>query len=161
MPWQLQSSTAWLGYTPSSGADSARVMVAPVTTSLSPGLYTGRVEMTAVPGVSPSGIVVLYKITSRTGVGDVAVPANAMLGQNYPNPASGYTTIPIVVPSRCRMEVALYDVYGRRVTVLHDGMMEAGSVSLPFDASALAAGMYFVKLVDAGRIETKVLVVRR
>jgi hypothetical protein len=161
MPWQLGSSTAWLGYQPASGVDSARIAIAPTTTALTPGNYSGRIDITAVPGVSPVGIVVLYEITTKTGMDDIPVASISMLGQNYPNPASGFTTIPLSLPARGAVQLALYDVYGRRVALLHEGMLEAGQSSLRFDASALAAGMYFVKLVTAGGIETRVMVVGR
>jgi hypothetical protein len=40
----------------------------------------------------------------------------------------------------------LYDILGREIKVLVDGMTEAGSHEVSLDASQLASGMYMYKL---------------
>ena len=117
--------------------------------------------MTAVPGVSPVGVRIVYDITTQTALDHVAAPATAMLGQNYPNPTEGMTSIPVLLPNRNRCQLSLYDLYGRRVAVLHDGMLDAGMLVFRFDARTLAPGMYFVSFAAAGRTETRMMFVVR
>jgi hypothetical protein len=46
--------------------------------------------------------------------------------------------------------VAVYDVLGREVAVLHDGLTSAQEETVTFDASALPAGLYIVRLEAEG-----------
>jgi len=45
----------------------------------------------------------------------------------------------------------LYDVLGREVAVLMEGMQSAGVRRVSFDGGGLASGMYFARL-DAGSV---------
>ncbi|MBL0176802.1 MAG: T9SS type A sorting domain-containing protein [Ignavibacteria bacterium] len=161
MPWQLQSSTAWIDWQPSSGTDSARVMVVPNTTALPEGSHAGRIDMTAVPGVSPVGVRVVYDITTKTGMDDIAVPLASMLGQNYPNPAGGYTTITATLERQSKARLLLYDAYGRLVAVVHDGELPAGRSSFQIDTRVLPSGMYWYSLVAGGRTEARMMMVMK
>ncbi len=52
---------------------------------------------------------------------------------------------------------ACYDLLGREVAVLKDGLVEAGTYRVTFDGNALASGIYFARL-DAGKFsQTKKL----
>ena len=159
MPWRLQSSTAWIDWQPSIGADSTRVMVVPNTTALPEGSHAGRIDMTALPGVSPLGIHVVYDITTKTGMDDVAAPAATMLGQNYPNPAAGYTTITAMLDRQSKARMLLYDAYGRLVAVVHDGELPEGRSSFQIDTKLLPSGMYWYSLVAGGRTEARMMMV--
>jgi hypothetical protein len=51
----------------------------------------------------------------------------------------------------------MFDILGREVAVMKDGMIEAGSHRVIFDGSNLASGIYFARL-DAGEFsQTKKL----
>ena len=51
------------------------------------------------------------------------------------------------------MEV--YDVLGRRVAVLHDGVLGAGPHALAFEASAFPAGLYIVRATAGVSVATQ------
>jgi hypothetical protein len=70
-----------------------------------------------------------------------------VLEQNHPNPATGLTTIALNLPSDGPVELAVYDLSGRRVTTLVSGEMTAGRHEVEFDAAVLPAGVYFYRLV--------------
>ena len=59
-------------------------------------------------------------------------PAARTLGLTlFPNPASkAGTTIVFEVPARQRVRVGIYDVRGRLVTLLQDGVLDDGRVQL-------------------------------
>ncbi|MCE5248749.1 T9SS type A sorting domain-containing protein [bacterium] len=63
-----------------------------------------------------------------------------------PNPFNPSTTIGFTLPERMNATVAVYNVAGQRVTVLHDGFLDAGSHSLVWNATGQAAGVYFCRL---------------
>jgi hypothetical protein len=88
-------------------------------------------------------------------------PTSLTLSQNYPNPFTTHTTIPysIAGSGAQQLRIELYDAMGRRVATLYDGTASAGEHVLPFDASGLVPGMYFVRLVTGGRMEVRKMVV--
>jgi photosystem II stability/assembly factor-like uncharacterized protein len=66
-----------------------------------------------------------------------------------PNPFNPSTTIAFNLPNSARISLRVFDLLGREVSVLKDGMMEAGTHRVMFDGSSLATGIYFARL-DAG-----------
>ena len=76
----------------------------------------------------------------------VAVPEVGSLSAAYPNPFRGATRLTLAVPSGQRVEVALYDVLGRRVAVLHDGPLTAGAHQIVVEAQGLPSGVYVVRV---------------
>lgn len=80
---------------------------------------------------------------------------------NYPNPFEHTTTLAFRIPSATRVRLALYDLLGRRVAVLADGPMAAGTHRLPFDAGSLPAGLYVYRLETPGFTRTRAMVLTR
>lgn len=89
--------------------------------------------------------------------------ANAFeLGQNYPNPFTGATTLAFSLAREAEVTLAVYNVLGQRVAVLADrDAYPPGAHLVEFDASGLASGIYLYKL-EAGDFSTskQMLVVR-
>jgi flagellar hook assembly protein FlgD len=74
------------------------------------------------------------------------------LYQNVPNPFNPTTQIRYYLPERSRVRLAVYDVKGRRVATLVDGVKSAGyhnQVWAGRDDNGLesASGVYFYRLV--------------
>jgi len=70
-----------------------------------------------------------------------------LLSPNYPNPFNSVTVIrwQLAVPSETLLEI--YDSRGQKITTLLSGPQPAGYHALEFDASWLASGIYFCRLV--------------
>ncbi|MGM0737853.1 MAG: T9SS type A sorting domain-containing protein [Bacteroidota bacterium] len=81
-------------------------------------------------------------------------PAQFTLMSNYPNPFNTEAVIPFSLDRHGPVRLAVYDLLGRRVALLVDGTLEAGSHRVRFDASDLAGGMYVYRLESAGRVLT-------
>ena len=75
-----------------------------------------------------------------------AVPAEFALGQPFPNPAPGSARVPYAVPEAGPVTVDVWDLLGRRVAVLADGVTEAGTHEAVVSAGSLAAGTYVVRM---------------
>ncbi|MEM8556795.1 MAG: T9SS type A sorting domain-containing protein [Bacteroidota bacterium] len=73
---------------------------------------------------------------------DTGMPGTLTLDGNYPNPFSGETTLRYGLPESATVSVAVYDVLGREVLVVQDGLQQAGWYTLSVDAAWLPAGVY-------------------
>jgi hypothetical protein len=66
-------------------------------------------------------------------IGKIQIISNAPnqfhLYQNYPNPFNALTTIRFDIPEACQVEIAIYDITGRLVSMLSNESKHAGSYS--------------------------------
>src|SRR5690606_28956450 len=63
----------------------------------------------------------------------------------WPSPARHAAAVALVLPVSSEVRLALFDVLGRRLVVLHGGPRGAGKHRLRFDAAWLPAGVYLVE----------------
>jgi hypothetical protein len=69
-----------------------------------------------------------------------------MLLPNYPNPFNPSTTISYHLTQSSFVKLTVFDILGREIATLVNGMVESGLHQAVFDASKLSSGMYFYKL---------------
>ncbi len=74
------------------------------------------------------------------------VPEAYVLEANYPNPFNPQTTIRFSVPESAQVTLVVYDVLGRQVQVLVDGVRQAGTYEAVFEAGDLPSGTYLYRL---------------
>ncbi len=74
------------------------------------------------------------------------VPSSISLSGNYPNPFNPTTTIEFTLDRAQQVRLAVYDLTGREIAVLVDGMQQAGTFRATFEAAGLASGMYLYRL---------------
>ena len=86
---------------------------------------------------------------SEASADEAVVPERFALGANYPNPFNPSTVITYDLPEARAVTLTVYDVLGRRVARLDEGVRAAGRHRLRFDASRLSAGVY-VYAIEAG-----------
>ncbi len=84
------------------------------------------------------------------------------LAQNYPNPFADRTTIQFTVATPDRVRVEIFDLLGRRVTVLVDGVSLPGMGVLEWDGRSsggrrVAPGTYLYRLTSSGATRTRAL----
>lgn len=80
------------------------------------------------------------------------IPFVYSLSQNYPNPFNPSTTIEYALPSASKVRLAVFDVLGRNVATLYDGVQEAGYQRLRWDAP-ISTGVYFYS-IDATSLQS-------
>jgi Secretion system C-terminal sorting domain len=76
---------------------------------------------------------------------------------NYPNPFNPSTTIKFEMPRTSLVNLTVYDILGRQVSVLVNERRDAGVHEVKFDGSNLASGVYFYRLQTGGFVNTKKL----
>ena len=69
-----------------------------------------------------------------------------ILHPSYPNPFNPETVISFELPVASFVELVVYDIQGREVARLVDGLQPAGVYEAVFDGSQLASGVYFARL---------------
>ena len=107
--------------------------------SLEPGMFH---VFTSAPVFTPEAGL----ITVGTEAADGGVPDAYTLAPNYPNPFNPATAITYAVPTAGRVRLAVYDLLGREVAVLVDGLRQPGTHTATFDAGDLASGTYLYRL---------------
>lgn len=86
------------------------------------------------------------------------IPSLYSLSQNYPNPFNPTTKIDFSIPENSLVTLKVYDILGKQVGVLVNKEFTAGSYTVDFNASSLAAGVYFYTLNAGDFTDTKKLV---
>lgn len=80
------------------------------------------------------------------------------LGQPYPNPSAGSVNLPLTLDRPAESTVRVYDLLGRKIAVLHDGLTPAGSTSIRW-AADVPAGTYIAVAETTGQVLTRRIVV--
>ena len=73
---------------------------------------------------------------------------------NYPNPFNPTTVIGYQLPVSSVVQLSVYDILGREVSVLVNGEMSAGTHQATFDGRNLASGIYLYRLQVNGQVLT-------
>jgi len=85
-------------------------------------------------------------------------PEEFLLKQNYPNPFNPTTVINYQLPNSSDVKLEVFDMLGRRVSVLVEGNQSAGTYSVEFDASSLSSGVYLYRLQTNENVQTRQMV---
>ncbi|HLT48159.1 MAG TPA: T9SS type A sorting domain-containing protein, partial [Rubricoccaceae bacterium] len=73
----------------------------------------------------------------------------------HPNPIRGSAAVTLTLARPSEVEVAVYDVLGRRVAVLASERLSAGRHTLALEAGQLPAGVYVVRVEAGGVVRTR------
>jgi len=82
-------------------------------------------------------------------------PGRIELHQNYPNPFNPSTVISFSVPEVTDAELAVHDILGRKLQILVNGRVQAGTHDITFEASDLSSGVYIYTLRTGGQMLTR------
>ncbi|MFH1011933.1 MAG: T9SS type A sorting domain-containing protein, partial [bacterium] len=83
---------------------------------------------------------------SLAGPEALPLPQTAALRQNYPNPFNITTRITFDLPAAGPVTLKVYDLLGREVATLVNGMNAPGHHSVLFDGSNLPSGIYLYRI---------------
>jgi hypothetical protein len=100
-------------------------------------------------------VLELSKIPTSVEQRNQNVISDYVLHQNYPNPFNPATNISYALKSNGKVRLSVYDVMGREVAVLVDGIQSAGNHEVQFSGANLTSGIYFYKLQTAAQVITR------
>jgi len=83
------------------------------------------------------------------------LPDSNFLISAYPNPTTDWSTISYTLDERSHVSIQLFDGVGRFMKTLFDGYRSAGENETIWKANEVSAGVYFVRLIVDGQIQTK------
>ncbi|MFA7331199.1 MAG: T9SS type A sorting domain-containing protein [Candidatus Delongbacteria bacterium] len=89
------------------------------------------------------------------------IPQVFSLGAPWPNPFNPVTWIPITLQSPAAFTLAVYNLLGQQVGLLHHGPLHAGTHVFPLEAQSLASGTYVVTMTCAGRVQSRAITLLR
>ncbi len=127
------------------------------------------VEIRAV--TTETGEVVVSKVTIHqdsqsttveTDPSDGSLPSSFELRQNYPNPFNPSTTIELQVFEAGPVELTIYDILGRRITTLAEGVLSTGTYSFIWNGtdaagSPVASGLYLYRARVSSTVQTRTM----
>jgi hypothetical protein len=122
--------------------------LADISVKSSGGVDSVLVTWSKLRDVSVIGII-------QTGT---AVPGSFSLSQNYPNPFNPSTIIKLGIKKQSKAKLSVYDITGKEIDLLVDGILKAGEYEVSFDARTLPSGIYFYKLITDEFSETRKMV---
>lgn len=85
-------------------------------------------------------------------------PMIYLLHQNNPNPFNPMSVIGYQIPEERYVSLIVYDLLGREVATLVDGVKQAGYYEADFDASSLSSGLYFYRMQAGDFVAVRKLV---
>jgi hypothetical protein len=87
--------------------------------------------------------------------------AKPSLSEVYPNPSSSISSIQVNLPRATRVDLGVFDAYGRKVASLASGSLDEGKHTFTFDGSRWGKGIYHYVLTAEGTVMTKQVIVSR
>ena len=121
----------------------------------------GRFVYAYTSGPSFQYVTVVARMIETTAVAGDAAPSGRLALRAFPNPTPGRATVAVTLDAPAALTVAVHDALGRLVARLADGPAPAGRLALDLDASRLAPGVYVVRVVADGEVQTARLSVVR
>lgn len=113
-------------------------------------------------------IEAMYETFTPASSADIAgsIPLRFSLEQNYPNPFNPATTFSFDIPYSSFVTLKVYDILGREVATVVEGIKDAGHFEVqwsvgadgrPADNGQLSSGVYFYRLSAADFAQTRKL----
>lgn len=154
--WEVERSTNGrdfedIGWVNGHGTTSAVMQYNKEDRQVQPGvLYYYRIRQTDINGSTTRSEIVTAML------GDLGIA----IGDLYPNPSTGFVTIPVSVTEATDLRISVVNMLGQEVFGKLQALQSGGQYqSIQLDLSRLAQGVYQVNLAVQGRVVSKKLVI--
>ena len=82
------------------------------------------------------------------------LPTHFSLAQNYPNPFNPSTKIQFSIPNTSFVSLKVFNVLGAEIATLVSENKAPGTYQVTWDANGYPSGVYFYRLMSAGKVLT-------
>ena len=106
--------------------------------------------------LEPFSNLLVSEVQTATG-STIIIPTEYTLHPAYPNPFNPVTNISYGIPLETHISLNIYNVEGKKITTLTEGIKSAGTHIVEWNAEGFPSGVYFVKLDADGFSETQKL----
>lgn len=117
-----------------------------------------------LPAGSSGKFAVTFELNTPSNIDNNSaanIPANYRLGQNYPNPFNSNTIITFYLPQDAYTTIKVYDLLGKEVAVIFNGIGRRGLNSVQFNANHQASQIYFYQIISGQYSETKKMILSK
>lgn len=102
--------------------------------------------LVSVPSSTAAVAPVSDAVVTLVEIDDIGGPFR--LSAARPNPFTDATRLELTLDAPTNLTVSVYDALGRRVSLLHEGELRAGTYNLRVEAGSLPPGLYLVRATD-------------
>lgn len=102
----------------------------------------------------------LWRIALTTSV-ENPVGELPELGQNFPNPFSGSTTMPVTLTQQTWLELSIFNAAGAYIRTIWRGEKPAGTHQFEFQSGDLPPGIYFARLTAETGVASRLMTIIR
>jgi hypothetical protein len=146
--------TTWTDFNGGSlGSSVTTVRALAYKTTGNPTLFAG-----AATTAGTRGLHEYSWLASGVGNNNGNVPKTYSLSQNYPNPFNPVTKISYQLPFAGYTKISVYNIMGKEVARLVDGIQKAGYYDVNFNGSDLSSGVYFYRIFTDKFVSTKKMI---
>ena len=114
---------------------------------------TGELIQLFTNGTEPWTNIGIYTINEMSD--EPLVPNSVSLGNAYPNPFNAFTSIEFGLSNDSFVTISIFDILGKRISLLVNNQFTAGFHTITWDASLHSTGVYFIQMHTEGQIQTK------
>lgn len=136
----IDNNSGWekIGFVKGGGTTSEKKYYSFIDSSLNTGSYLYRLNQ-----MDYNGNYEYFSLNDRV---IIKPPGKFSMGQNYPNPGNPGCRINYEIPYDGLVTIKVYDVLGKEVKILVNGIMKADYYTVVFDGSGISSGTYFYKI---------------
>lgn len=132
--------------------DTTRTIIYALGGSVEPVKFYGitkESDVVSVLGITPDNTRLILTPVFTVKTGTEIEPGEFNVSNNYPNPFTEETSVPVYLPRGGDVSVNVYDILGRRL-LDYTATLSSGSHNLKLELFNLSSGKYFVTLEYEG-----------
>lgn len=111
--------------------------------------------------VTNNGIFLMRSPILTSVAPEKNLPVRFSFDQNFPNPFNPSTTIRFTLSAASPVTVVIYDVLGRPIATLEEGIRSAGQNTVVWNSEGMPSGIYYCRITAGHSAGTKKMVLVR
>lgn len=124
---------------------------------------SGSTPSQPLSGMDLDGVTILNSVFTA---GDGNIASETVIPEGFsmsvhPNPFNSSAVFSFDLPASCFVSLKIYDIAGRQVTTLSQGVLSAGKQFLLWNADGCSSGIYFAKIESGGFSGTEKLILMK